>query len=777
MLTRLGRWCARHRWLVIAAWAVVAVAIGVAERSLHAPTRDTFSVPGSDSQRAVDLLNEKFPSAGGASAQVVFEADSPLTTPAYKSAIEQSVRRVQALSSVSSAPDPFDDQIVGLVPYGGTVTPTVAKSLISADETVAYSPVSYSVPQTSLTTEAYADLVAATSPAGQAGLRVYFGGGVPDAFNAPPPGISKYSDKIGLGLAVIVLLIALGSVTSMAVPISVALTALSISGNLLNIVARWVTIGSVAPTLGMMIGLGVGIDYSLFIVSRFRQNLAAGYETEEAVGLAIGTSGSAVLFAGVTVAIALSGLVVVDIPYLTMLGFSAAMYVAITVIAALTLVPAILGALGPRVNSLRIHKRDETGDTANTVSARWARVTARRPVYFAIAALVILVIIAAPVTQMRLGFLDDGDQPESLTQRQAYDVISEKFGPGQTGPLIIAIKLPPIDRHDYFELSDLVSAFDSIDNALTTTAGIKSVSLPVPNRTLTDGPVPTAAIIQVVPSDAPNSPQTKQLVANLRNNVIPGALVGSSLDPDYVYVGGTTAILLDLTDAISTSLPWFIAIVVLTAFLLLMLVFRSIYVPATAALMNLLSIGAAYGVLVVVFQNGWGAGAIGLRETIPIVAFVPVMMFAILFGLSMDYEVFLLSRIREEYDRTGDTRESVVSGLAATARVITSAALIMISVFLAFVPNPDPTVKMIGLGMAAAVLIDSTIIRMMLVPSTLVIGGRVTWWLPEWLSTRLPRLNIEGAGGDQVPDGRELGGAPVVEDYDGTPLVNGGSED
>jgi RND superfamily putative drug exporter len=505
------------------------------------------------------------------------------------------------------------------------------------------------------------------------------------------------------------------------------------------------SIGSVAPVLGAMIGLGVGIDYSLFIVSRYRQNLAEGMKPDNAVGAAVATSGSAVLFAGITVCMALCGLFFVGIPYVAQLGYISALFVGVTIVAALTLVPALLGALGTRIDSLAIHHHHESADIHKTISARWAAATSRHPVRYALVSLVILLVLAAPVFRIELGFTDDGDLAPELTQRQAYDLLTANFGAGNNGPLLLAIDLRGADLTNPLTVTNGFAALTKMSAAIQATPGVARVSLPVPNNvpSAQDPKLPTALIMQIVPTTAPNSTATTALVRDLRGTVIPNALKGTIGDASKVYVGGQTALLIDLTDALKDRLVLFIGLVILGAFLLLMMVFRSLFVPFKAALMNLLSIGAAYGVIVVVFQWGWGKGLIGLTNTVPIVAFVPVMMFAVLFGLSMDYEVFLISRIKEEYEKSGDSRQSVVTGLASTARVITAAALVMISVFLSFVPNPDPTVKMIGLGMAVAVFVDATIVRMVLVPSTMELAGKANWWVPRWLDRVLPNIHVE----------------------------------
>jgi putative drug exporter of the RND superfamily len=746
MLEGLGRWAARRHWPVIIGWAVILVLLtGWAAGHSGKPV-DVFAIPGVQSQEALDLLQHDFPSAAGTSAQVVFEAPGgKLTDPANAAAINATVANLQKLPNVSSVSNPLQPQPESITFDQGTPKLVTATSLLNQAGTVGYAVTSFStgIGSAEQATTQYEAIVAAAQPATAAGLRVSFGGAIADAGNAPQSTLSEHADQIGLAMAVIILLIALGSAASMSVPIAVAVIAVTTSTLIVQILMGHFTIGTVAPILGTMIGLGVGIDYSLFIVSRHRQNLAEGMEVEDSIANAIKTSGSAVLFAGITVCIALCGLYFVAIPYVTTLGVVASLFVLITVITALTLVPALLGAYGHNINAGRIHHHDETGDTHKTLSARWANETSRHPVVFALLSFVFLLALALPLRSIDLGFTDDGNAPVGTTQRTAYDLTVQNFGKGVNGPLIVAVDLPPMTAQD---APKVLQAFGDLTTALKATPGVATVSLPIPNNfptTANPDAYPTAAIVQVTPSTAPNDPATTDLVGTLRDVTIPKALTGTAIAPDHVYVGGSTALLIDLTSAIKAKLLPFIGGVILMAMLLLMMVFRSLFVPVKAAVMNLLSIGAALGIIVLIFNWGWGNAAIGLTGVVPIVAFVPVMMFAVLFGLSMDYEVFLLSRIKEIHDKTGDNRQSVITGLATTARVITAAALIMISVFLSFVTNPDPTVKMIGLGMAAAVFIDATVVRMVLVPSSMELAGKANWWIPAWLDRILPHINID----------------------------------
>ena len=738
MLERLGSAAARHHWWVIGAWVAVLVILGVVAGGSGGHTKDVFTIPGTQSQRAVDVLSHDFPTANDATAQVVFHAPSgSLTSPAAADAIAHSVAKLGRVDGVATVTNPTE--------------PLFASSL-SPDHSIGFATVVFRTETNRLPAGTLDQLKAAVVPATAAGLQVRMGGSVIDALSPPTSTISQNADKIGLAIAVVILLVALGSAVSMLVPISLALFALTCSSLILSILEAHVTIGTVAPILGTMIGLGVGIDYSLFIVSRHRQNLGNGMTPVRAAGVALATSGSAVLFAAITVCLALCGLALVRIPYVTTLGFSAALFVMVTVVAALTLLPAILGALGPRIFAWSLPHARGQEQTGPTLSARWAAQMARRPIVYCLVSLVLLLTLASPLFGIRLGFPSDASAPSSTTQHQAFELIDRGFGPGANGPLLLVVSLPAPPKSDPAVQADL----NRLVAAVGHTPGVKAVSPPLV------APAGNVAIAQITPTTSPTDPATTTLVRNLRGDVVPRATATGTIKADRVLLGGSTATSIDLTDLIRARLFPFIGGVILAAFILLTMVFRSLFVSFKAAVMNVLSIGAAYGVIVAIFQWGWGKGLIGLQETVPIVAFVPVMMFAILFGLSMDYEVFLLSRIREDYDRTGDSHASVVNGLSATARVITAAALIMISVFLAFVTNPSPTVKMIGLGMAAAVFIDATLVRMVLVPATMELAGKLNWWCPPWLDRILPHINIDPPlDPDAAPPSPDAGAEPT----------------
>jgi len=488
--------------------------------------------------------------------------------------------------------------------------------------------------------------------------------------------------------------------------------------------------------LAAMIGLGVGIDYALFIVTRHRENLLAGMTVEESAGRAIATSGAAVLFAGITVIIAISGLAIAGMRMVTLMGLMSALTVAVMVAISLTLLPALLGFAGQKLTKVRFRRNAVLADgtARETMWHRWGRQVSAHPWRYLGLGALLLGLLTAPLFALRLGMPDNGTNPESMSTRQAYDLLSDGFGSGFNGPLLLSIEMGDAGED---ELTPLTQALDA-------DRGVDSVS---PVRVNDDG---TAAVIRVIPETSPQDDATADLIHHLRDDLIPDATAGSGVAA--VHVGGQTAIFIDLTEKVETRLLPFFAAVLLLSILLLMAVFRSIAVPLKAALMNLLSIGAAMGVIVAVFQWGWLKDLVGLQETVPIVSFMPMMLFAVLFGLSMDYEVFLLSRVREEYLNGRSNDDAVIEGLSATARVITSAALIMISVFSAFALGDDPVAKMFGIGLATAVLIDATVVRIVLVPATMRLLGDRNWWLPGWLDRLLPRMDIEGTSGLPAPE-------------------------
>ena len=560
-------------------------------------------------------------------------------------------------------------------------------------------------------------------------LQIEMGGDLFLNFEEPE---NNAAELIGLLVAMAILLLAFGSVIAMGLPIGLAVFGLALGIAAMPLITYLIEIPSWAPQMASMIGLGVGIDYALFIVTRHREFLARGMTVEESVGRAVATAGQAVIFAGGTVVIAILGLAVAGVPFMTAAGVATSIIVALMVVASVTLLPALLGLSGHAINRFGIHRRHGARRTAGAGWARWGRHVSRHAVAYAVGTTVFLLALTAPVLDLQLGFPDEGTLPTSRTERQAYDLTADGFGPGVNGPLVVAV-----------DISEDPTVVEPLAAAIAADAGVAAVAPPEMDETA------GVATIVVVPTSSPQDAATFETVERLRSEVFPEALGDS---PATAHVGGQTASFGDVANRVTERLPWFIAAVVLLSFLLLMVVFRSILVPLKAALLNLLSIGAAYGVLVMVFQWGWGKDLIGLEGPVPIVSFIPMFMFAVLFGLSMDYEVFLLSRVREEYVATGDNDASVINGIASTARVITSAALIMISVFAGFVLGDDPVIKMMGLGLATAILVDATIVRIVLVPATMKLMGDANWWLPGWLDRRMPTVDIDGEANLPAPE-------------------------
>ena len=718
-LYRLGRFAAARRRMVVAGWFVLALLMIAVDRTGGGGTVDNFEVPGVESQEAIDLLKEQFPERSGATAMVVFHTpDGAVTDREAAAGIEATVAEVRALDHVVAVTEPL-----------------ASPRSMSADGSTAFASVQFDASTADLGRDAVDALIETASPAEIAGVQVEYGGELPTVLKERTTGPAE---MIGIIAALIILFITFRSVFSAILPLGVAVLGLAVGLSIVGLLGALIDIPSVAPRLGTMIGLGVGIDYALFILSRHRDNLEAGVEIEESIGRTNATAGQAVVVAGGTVVVAILGLQLAGIPFVAALGYSASLVVAVAVLVAITLLPALLAFAGPRVLT-RSHRQaiqaaatasdsDKSIETVGGHSGwvRWAHWVAHHPWRSGIAATIVLLTLSIPMLDMRLGQADAGTDPTSTTHRRAYDLLADGFGDGFNGPLLLTIDLGP---------SGDLAVLDQIVSAVGDDPGVAAVSPPETNA------AGNTAIITAIPTTKPQDQATSDLVHRLRDTTLPEAIADSDAT---ALVGGPTAGFIDQSDKISARLPWFIAAVVGLSFLLLMVVFRSILVPLKAALLNLLSIGAAYGVVVAVFQWGWGRSLIGLDEAVPIASFVPMMMFAILFGLSMDYEVFILSRIREEYHKGHSNIDSVVEGLGATAKVITAAALIMISVFLGFVASDDPVVKMMGVGLATAVAVDATIVRMVLVPSTMALVGDPNWWLPVWLDKLLPHIDIEG---------------------------------
>jgi putative drug exporter of the RND superfamily len=721
-LFRLGRGCARHPFRTMTVWLLVAVAVFAAKSSFGDELADDFQVPGVESQEGTDVLKEHFPEFSGAAGRVVFHTeDGRIDDAEERALVEAVVAELATVDDITLVTSPYDPQ----------------SAAISVDGTTAFSSLQFS--QQTLSKEHFEQVEAAIESAREAGLQAEISGEVADA------GKEVHGNEgIGLLVAIIVLLLAFGSVIAMGLPIVTALLGVGVGIAGVGIMAGFTNVPVVSEMLAMMIGLGVGIDYALFIVTRHRQHLAEGMRPDQAAGTANATAGQSVLFAGTTVVIAICGLLLAGIPAITTMGFAIGLVVIVAMLIAVTLLPALLGLVGTKIDALKIHRKEETEVAHETLSGTWAHHVGERPWRYAAISLAVLVALAIPVASMRIGFADQSNDAEGTTSREASDLLTEGFGPGFTGTLNVVVELPEGDA----------SLGVAVRDALAATPGVANASGPIVSEDA------SVAIIPVIATTSPQDEATSDLVEAIREDVLPAATEGTGAD---TWVTGVTAFQEDLSERLAERLPLFIGAVVALSFILLMVVFRSVLVPLKAAVMNMLSIGAAYGAIIAVFQWGWGAGLIGLEDTIPVNPFIPLILFAILFGLSMDYEVFLLSRVREEFLKTGDSHRSVVEGLGSTARVITSAALIMISVFGAFIWTEDVMVQMFGLGLAVAVLVDATIVRMVLVPATMALLGGANWWLPSWLDKVLPHLDLEGGSGIEldeddvdVDDAREL---------------------
>ena len=717
-LYRLGRMAARNPWRVIGVWLLAAAIVFGASSAFGAELEDSFEVPGLDSQRALQLLSAAQSDTAGLTAQVVVVPHDESATFFDDADAQVELAEVQsslaALPNVLATSDPAGALALG--PDGAGKSGS-----LSPDGRIALIRLQYPVVE-ELGVEDLDALKDVVEEAAGGALRVETNGDLFFAFEEPETGAGE---MIGIAVAVVILLLAFGSVIAMGLPIGMALFGLALGISAMPLVTYLIEIPSWAPQIASMVGLGVGIDYALFLVTRHRELLARGFAVDEAVGRAVATAGQAVIFAGGTVMIAILGLAFAGVPFMTAAGVATSLVVLIMVVASVTLLPAFLGLAGPWINRFGIHRRGHhAGDEPGLGWQRWGRHVATHAWVYTIGVTALLLALTAPVFALQLGFPDDGTLPASRTERRAYDLVAEGFGPGTNGPLVIAV-----------DISQDASVVGPLAEAITSDPGIAGVAPPEINEAA------GVATIVAFATTAPQDDETRTTVERLRSDVFPQILESS---PAQAHVGGQTATFADIGDRVTSRLPLFIAAVIGLSFVLLMLVFRSILVPLKAALLNLLSIGAAYGVLVMVFQWGWGKELIGLESTVPIVSFIPMFMFAILFGLSMDYEVFLLSRVREEYLATGDNDRSVIHGIAGTARVITSAALIMISVFLGFVLGSDPTTKMFGLGLATAIFVDATVVRMVLVPASMKLMGDANWWLPPWLDRLLPTIDIDG---------------------------------
>ena len=694
---RIAMTSARHPWRTIASWVALLAGIFVLAGAGGGTFTEDFSSPGSESARAMELLDESFPEAANASALVVLAAEDGDTLESHRGDIAGVLHDVATLEHVESVADPFT---------AGTISPDgrIGYAAITLDTTVR----DLEKPEMTVISEAVSGVEVN-------GLQVELGGDTVFLKSEDDTGHAG----IGLLVALLVLIVVFGTLVTAVVPIGLSIVAVGAGIGGITLLAGSMDVSASAIPVAGLVGLGVGVDYALFILARYRENRASGQDNHRALAGAMASSGSAVVFAGGTVVIATTALVLTGLGVLTSIGLATALMVFFAVATAVTLLPAVLGLLGDRVDKGRVGRRHR--QAKRTEDSAWWRFGHRvsgRPWPYLVGSVVALVALATPAFWIQTAFPAAGDAPAATTHRQAYDLLSEGFGTGFNAPLTMVV--------DLTEDGVAVDGFDALTATVADVPGIASVGEPQVSAT------GETVVLTAIPVTGPGDPDTSDTIARVREAL-----------PDNVYITGITAVTDDLNDQLGDTLPLFIGVVIAMSFLLLMMVFRSVVVPLKAAAMNLLSIGGAYGVLVAVFQWGWGSSLIGLEGPTPITSVIIVIMFPILFGLSMDYEVFLLSRVREEFRRTGDNAESVARGLAGTGRVITSAALIMVVVFLSFVASPVPSLKMLGLGLATAILIDATVVRMLLVPATMALLGRANWWLPAWLDRVLPTLNVE----------------------------------
>ncbi|MGI5458168.1 MMPL family transporter [Streptomyces sp. CA-249302] len=711
-MAALARWCVRHRLVAVAVWLLVLVGVGTAAAVTGSAYSNDYEAPGTESGAATKLLQEGFPGLGGDSDTVVWHTGSGTVRAAdVEQTMTDTLDKIADLPGVASVSSPYDGQGTGR---------------ISADGHTAYATVTFEDSAEDID-KSEAEAVVHTAKAAEAdGLQVELGG---SAVALTESAGGHVAEIVGVVVAAAVLFLAFGSLAASVLPIATALVSVGTAYGAIVLLGHAMTVADFAPMLGMLIGLGVGIDYALFIVTRHRRGLKRGLSVTEAATGAVATTGRAVVFAGATVCIALLGMLILRLSFLNGVAIAASLTVVLTVAASVTLLPALLSFIGMRALSRRERRRlDEHGpqpELPTGFAHRWSAFVERHPKVLGIVALAVMTLLALPTLSLHLGTSDQGNDPKSSTTRQAYDLLAEGFGPGVNGPLTIVTHVDGAEDK---------LALDNLDATIRTTEGVASVT-PVTYNTGGD-----TAYFTIVPESAPQSQKTSDLVDRLRTEVLARAETGTSLD---LQVGGVTASYDDFADVIVGKLPLFIGVVIGLGCLLLLLAFRSIGIPVKAAAMNVAAVAAAFGIVVAVFQWGWGSELLGLGRAGPIEPFLPVIMVSVLFGLSMDYQVFLVSRMYEEWLETGDNRRAVRVGLAETSRVINSAAVIMISVFLAFVLSGDRVIAMFGIALASAVALDAFVLRTLLVPALMHMLGGANWWLPRWLDARLPRISIE----------------------------------
>lgn len=705
-----GAWVFRNKFVVLLVWIATFAGVTVTAHAMGSRFSDSFSLPGIDSTKALTLLGQAFPRQSGDEESIVFHVRTgTVNDRSVKAAMTKVFAGVADLSSVGTVKSPYS-------PENALQT--------SADQRTAYASVVFAKKAQEIPNKDLQSLTSLGAKARTNNLQVEFGGQAVEQLNRPK---GNPGEIIGVIAAAVILFISFGSFLAMLLPLSVTLLALGTATSVVTLLTHFMGVASFAPQLGSLIGLGVGIDYALFIVSRYRKEVSDGVEPEEAAATSINTSGRAVLFAGATVCIALLGLLVLKLSFLNGVAVAASVTVLVTMIAAVTLLPALFGLMKRHVFSRRSRRRLDAGthrDPATGYWARWARTVSRRPIPLAIVALAIIAVLTVPYFSLHLGSSDQGNNPPNSTTRKAYDLLAQGFGPGTNGPLqVIAEVKSQADEQ----------GMQAVAAALKSEPGVAEVSPLIKNSS------GTVAFVQVIPKTGPQDIKTSNLIKDIRQNLIPKALAGT---PTKIYVGGATAIFDDFASVIAGKLPLFITVIVLLGCLLLLLAFRSFAIPLTAGVMNLFAAGASFGIVVAAFQWGWGEKILNIGKG-PIESFLPVIMLAILFGLSMDYQVFLVSRMHEEWINTEDNSRAVITGQSDTGRIITSAALIMILVFSSFIFGGEKIIKEFGIGLAAAVFIDAFILRTILVPALMHLFGRANWWIPRSVDRVLPHLSVE----------------------------------
>jgi RND superfamily putative drug exporter len=711
-MSSLARWCYRRRLIVVLAWVALLVGLGVATGTAGDGYRTDFTLPDSESSTALDLMTEATPTAAGATANVVWEVeDGSVDDTGPRQRMTEALTRIADMPGVGSVVGPWDE--------GGA-------SQTGEDGRIAYAQVTFTDQSYELDTGLVQDVVDTARDAAGDGLAVEVGGTAVSVVEEPS---AHASEVVAIVAGAVVLFIAFGSLAGMAVPLIIAVAGVGSAILGMGLLAHGIDIADIAPTLGALIGLGVGIDYALFIVTRHRNGLKAGRDAEQSVVTALDTAGRAVVFAGITVILSLLGLFALGMGFLNGVAIAASLTVLCTMLASVTLLPALLALLGPRVLSRRERRALATtgpvsGADSSGLLARWAAVVERRPVLLSAVAVLVIAVLAVPTLSLRLGNSDQGTNPDDYTSRKAYDMLAEGFGPGFNGPLLLVAEVPaPADQAALAALAEDVRGVDGV-------AGV--VGPAVPEGT-------GIGIVQVTPTTSPQAEETSELIERLRGEVIPQAEEGTGM---RVHVGGQTAVNDDFSATIAERMPMFVLVIVVLGCVLLLLAFRSLVIPLTAAVMNLMAALAAFGVVVAAFQWGWVSDAVGMG-TGPVEPFLPVLMLPVLFGLSMDYQVFLVSRMHEEWVHSRDNRRAVIVGQSETGRVITAAATIMIAVFCAFILGGQRVIAMFGAGLAVAVALDAFILRTVLVPAAMHLLGRSNWWLPGWMDRVLPHLSVE----------------------------------